>query len=324
MSHTIVYTDYYYDSVQAEFDLLSTLPDVRIVDLTEVKKGGITAPEELVEHVADADALVTQFAVINADVMDAMPNCRIIARHAIGVDTIDLTAARERGIVVSNVPDYCIEEVSDTAMAHILNGVRRIGEADRLLRAGEWAYSKIMPLSRFSEMTVGLLAFGAIARRVAEKLRGFRVKVLAYDAYAKPTPEFDWVEFVPLDRLLAEADVISIHVPLNDETHHMVNEKVFEAMKPGVVLVNTSRGGVIDQAALADAIARGVVRHAGLDVLEEPDAEYAESPVLASEQVTVSPHLGWYSEQSIEDLKMKTARNVAEMLTNGKPLYTVH
>ena len=157
MSRTIVYTDYYYDSVQAEFDLLSTLPDVRIVDLTEVKKGGITAPEELVEHVADADALVTQFAVINADVMDAMPNCRIIARHAIGVDTIDLTAARERGIVVSNVPDYCIEEVSDTAMAHILNGVRRIGEADRLLRAGEWAYSKIMPLNRFSEMTVGLL-----------------------------------------------------------------------------------------------------------------------------------------------------------------------
>ena len=293
------------------------------MDLTEVKKGGITAPEELVDRVGDADALVTQFAVINADVMDAMPNCRIIARHAIGVDTIDLTAARERGIVVSNVPDYCIEEVSDTAMAHILNGVRQISEADRLLRAGEWAYSKIMPLSRFSEMTVGLLAFGAIARRVAEKLRGFRVKVLAYDAYAKPTPEFDWVEFVPLDQLLAEADVISIHVPLNDETHHMINDKVFEAMKPGVVLVNTSRGGVIDQAALADAIAGGVVRHAGLDVLGEPDAEYAESPILACERMTVSPHLGWYSEQSIEDLKMKTARNVAEMLTNGRPLYTV-
>ena len=325
MSIRIVYTDYYYDSVEVELAILRALPDVRIVDLTALAPGGITAPGALTEHVQDADGLVTQFASINAQVMDAMPNCRIIARHAIGVDTIDVPAASARGITVANVPDYCVEEVSDTAVAHILNAVRRIAEADSLLRQGRWSYAAVAPLSRFDQLTCGLLGFGNIGRRVAEKLRPFGPRLIAHDAYLREDGSFAWVDRVDAGTLLRESDVLSIHVPLNPQTQHMINGEALSMMKPGVIIVNTSRGGVVDQTALITAVERGHVRYAGLDVLEEPDAEYARSEVLRlGERVAVTPHLGWYSEQSIQELKEKTARNVVSMFETGKPLYAVN
>ena len=325
MSTCVVYTDYYYDSVEEEFAILRTLPDIQIVDLTKISPGGITAPAELIKHVGEADALITQFATIDAGVMDAMPKCKIIARHAIGVDAIDVEAASNRGIKVANVPDYCIEEVSDTAMAHILNGTRRLSEADALLRRGHWSYSAISPLTRISNLTCGLLAFGNIARRVAEKLRPFGCRVIAHDPYIARDENYSWIDFVDRETLFGESDVLSIHTPLNSQTKHTIDAKAFSAMKTGVVLVNTSRGGVIDQAALAAAIKNGRVRYAGLDVLEEPDADYGKSPILQlGERVLVTPHLGWYSEQSIQELKAKTARNVVSLFQTGKPIYSVN
>jgi D-3-phosphoglycerate dehydrogenase / 2-oxoglutarate reductase len=322
MSIKVVYTDYYYDSVQIEFDLLKSELDVEIVDLTKVVPGGIKEPADLIPHLQGADALVTQFARITSEVMDAMPGCRVIARHAIGLDTIDLEAAHQRGIAVANVPDYCIEEVSDTAMAHILNAARRVSESAALLMAGRWSYAAISPLTRIAEQTVGLLAFGNIARRVADKLQPYGCRIIAHDINAEPDQKYRYVELVDMDTLLAQSDIFSIHVPLGPQTHHMIDAQAFTRMKKGVVIVNTSRGGVIDQVALTAALKSGQVRFAGLDVLEEADAEYASSPMLElGERVAVSPHVSWYSEESIRDLKTKTARNVIETFTRGNPLY---
>lgn len=325
MGLKVVYTDYFYDSVELEFEILHELDNLQVVDLTEMQAGGIKEPQALIEHVKDADAIVTQFAKITSEVIDAMPKCRVIARHAIGVDTIDVPAASSRNIVVANVPDYCIEEVSDTAIAHILNAVRHISESDRLLRDGRWEYQRIKPTQRFSQQTVGLLAFGHIARRVAEKLRPFGCRVLAHDPYAEGLSGYEWVEFVPLETFLAESDVVSVHVPLNPQTHHMLNRQRFEMMKEGAIVVNTSRGGVIDQDALADAVRGGHIRAAGLDVLEAAESEYADNALLElGERVAISPHVAWYSEHSIRELKEKTARNVLGVLKGGEPLYRVN
>ncbi|MEN6482549.1 MAG: C-terminal binding protein [Anaerolineaceae bacterium] len=320
----IVFTDYYYPDNNRELEILQKLGDVEIVDCTKIVPGGIKDEDQLLEYVADADAIIIQFAKISRKVIEQMKKCKIISRYAIGVDNIDLVAAREKGIVVSNVPDYCIEEVSDTAVAHILNCVRKVTEANNLLHNHEWTYAKIKPVHRFASHTVGLLAFGNIARRVAEKLHPFGVTIMAYDPYFKDQQRYPWVQFVTLEKLLAESDILSVHIPLNNETHHMLNRKQFAMMKDGVIVVNTSRGGLIDEVALAEAIESGKVAAAGLDVLEYLDEEYSKSVLTKfPNQVFITPHYGWYSEESIVDLQSKAAMNVYEMLVNGHPLYKV-
>jgi D-3-phosphoglycerate dehydrogenase len=320
----IVFTDYYYPDNNREVDILNKLGDVEIVDCTKIIPGGIKDENKIIEYAAEADAIIVQFAKISRKVIENLKNCKIISRYAIGVDIIDLDAAREKGIVVANVPDYCIEEVSDTAIAHIFNCLRKVTLANNLLRQGEWAYAKIKPIHRFSSHKVGLVAFGHIARRVAEKLQPFGISLMAYDPYFKEQEKYPWVKFVSLEELLAQSDIISVHAPLNKETHHLINRDRFALMKNGTIIVNTSRGGLIDEVALADAIETGKIASAGLDVLEYFDEEYSKSVLTKyPDKVFITPHFGWYSEEAIRDLQSKTAMNVYEMLINGKPLYQV-
>ncbi len=320
----IVFTDYYYPDNSQEMRILSALDGVEIVDCTKIAPGGVKVEEQVLRYAHDADALIVQFAKISRKVIEGLERCRIISRYAIGVDTIDVEAAREKGIVVSNVPDYCIEEVSDTAIAHMMNCLRRVTRAHTLLQAGEWAYDKIKPLRRFSTLTVGLVAFGHIARRVAEKIRAFGCPMLAYDPYFKEMSRYPWVEFVSLEELLRRSDLISIHAPLNDGTHHLIDRARLGQMKKGVILVNTSRSGLIDEVALAEAIENGTVQAAGLDVLEYLDEDYRKSVLTRyPDRVFITPHMGWYSEEAILDLQRKAAQNVFEMFTRGAPLYRV-
>lgn len=320
----IVFTDYYYPNNNREIEILRKLGDIEIVDCTKFFPGGIKDEDQIIDYVSDADAVIVQFAKISRKVIERMTKCKIISRYAIGVDNIDLIAARERGIVVSNVPDYCIEEVSDTTVAHILNCVRKVTEANNLLQNRQWDYAKIKPIHRFSTYTVGLLAFGNIARRVAEKLHPFGVRILSYDPYFNNQDSYPWVKFVLLEEMLSSAEIISIHTPLNNETHHMLNKDRFALMRNGVIIVNTSRGGLIDEVALAEAIESGKVAAAGLDVLEYLDEEYSKSVLTRyPDRVFITPHYGWYSEESIVDLQSKAAMNVYEMLANGHPLYKV-
>jgi len=320
----IVFTDYYYPQNNIEVDILRKLGDVEIVDCTKLIPGGIKDEDRVIEYASDADAIIVQFAKMSQRVIDRLERCKIISRYAIGVDVIDVKAAKEKRIVVANVPDYCIEEVSDTAIAHIFNCVRKISLSNDLVHQEKWVFTNIKPVHRFSSLTIGLLAFGNISRRVAEKLRSFGVSILAYDPYFKQQEKYPWVTFLSLEELLSRSDVISVHIPLNDESHHMLNRERFGLMKKGVIIVNTSRGGLIDEAALAEAIDSGIVAGAGLDVLEYPDEEYYKS-VLAkySDKVCITNHFGWYSEEALVELQTKTAMNVYEMLKNGKPLYQV-
>jgi D-3-phosphoglycerate dehydrogenase len=322
--YKIVFTDYYYPDNTREREILGRLGDVEILDCTKLVPGGVKGEEEVLEHASDADALIVQFAKISRKVIQGLKNCRIISRYAIGVDTIDVEAAREKGIAVANVPDYCIEEVSDTALAHIFNCVRKVTKANNLLHAGEWAYDKIKPIRRFGALTVGLLAFGHIARRVAEKLRLFGNPIMACDPYFQDKDQYPWVEFLDLEELLRRADVISIHAPLTKQTHHLIGRERLARIKKGMIIVNTSRGGLIEESALAEAIEDGRVAAAGLDVLEYSDEDYAKSLLMRyPDRVFITPHMGWYSEEAIVDLQCKTALNVYEMLVNGKPIYQV-
>lgn len=322
--YKIVFTDYYYPNNDREVEILQQLGDVEIVDCMKREEGGAKKAEKVIAYAKDADAIICQFADISQKVIDNLEKCQVIARYAIGVDIIDVAAAKQRGIVVANVPTYCIEEVSDSAIAHILNCVRKISVANELLHKGEWEYPKIKPLYRFSNATIGLIAFGNIAKRVAEKLRPFHVTLLAFDPYVKASDQYDWVKFVSLEELLSQSDIISIHAPSTKETHHLLNKEKFGLMKDGVILVNTSRGGLIEEAALIEALESGKVAMAGLDVLETPDTEYAQSALAKyPDRVVITPHTAWYSEESIVELQEQTARNVYEMLKNGKPLYSV-
>jgi len=299
--YKIVFTDYYYPNNNMEVKILKQLGDVEIVDCTKIKKGGIKEEGKIIEYAKDADAIILQFAKISKKVLNHLEKCRIISRYAIGVDNIDVEKAKKRGIVISNVPDYCIEEVSDSAIAHIFNCIRKISFTNKLFCNKLWSYEKIKPICRLSGQTLGLVAFGNIARRVAEKLRPFNLKILTYDPYFKDDEnKYNWVEFVNLKELLSKSDI------------------------KGIIIINTPRGGLIDENALEEAIKNEKVSMAGLDVLEYQDNEYHKS-VLSKypDNIIITPHIGWYSEEAIVDLQKKTALNVYEMLKNGKPLYSV-
>ena len=322
--YKVVFTDYYYPDNLKEVKILQQLDSVEILDCTRLKSGGVKQADEVIQYVRDADAIIVQFAEISKKVIDQLEKCRIISRYAIGVDNIDVEAAKKKGIVVSNVPDYCLEEVSDSTIAHLLNCLRKISIANYYFHNRTWDYGKIKPLHRLANLKVGLVAFGHIARRVAEKLRPYRLKMFAYDPYFKDTQLYDWVDFVSLKHLLAESDIVSIHAPYTKETHHLIDEEKLGWMKDGVIIINTSRGGVIDEKALEKAILTGKVAMAGLDVLDSPDIDYYRSPLANyPEKVIITPHMAWYSEEAISELQTKTALNVYEVLKNGRPLYRV-
>jgi D-3-phosphoglycerate dehydrogenase len=325
MAHQkIVFTDYYYPDIEQEKKILGRLKDVELVDCTKLVPGGVKDEERVLKYASDADALIVQFAHITRKVIKGLKKCRIISRYAIGVDTIDVEAAREKGIAVANVPDYCIEEVSDMATAHMLNCVKKVTYAHDLLHSGAWAYAKIKPVRRFAALTVGLVAFGHIARRVAEKVRPFGNPILAFDPYFSDKAAYPWVTFLSLEELLRRADIVSIHAPLTKDTYHLLDRTRLALLRRGTIIVNTSRGELIDETALAEAIDAGRVLAAGLDVLEYPDEDYGKSILVKyPDRVFITPHMGWYSEEAILDLQQKTALNVLEMLSNGKPLYQV-
>ncbi|MCK9482217.1 MAG: C-terminal binding protein [Bacteroidia bacterium] len=318
----IVFTDYYYPDNTLELEVLSKIKDVEIVDLTKINSGGIKESEKLIPYVKDADAIIVQFAQISKELIEQLENCKIIARYAIGVDNIDVEAAKKKGITVSNVPDYCIEEVSDTAVAHILNLNRSIGYSDQLLRGKRWTLEAIRPLKRLQESVIGLVAFGNIAQRTAEKLRPYGCTLLAYDPYFNQTETFSWVKFVSLEELLSESDIVSIHAPLNKNTQHLIGQKELALMKNGSYLVNTSRGGLIEESALYDALKNKKLGGVGLDVLDMYDSDYQNSRLLEfKDNLFITPHLGWYSETSIDELKMKVAENVKSKILTGKAIY---
>ncbi len=276
-------------------------------------------PDELFPTVADADGLIVQWVKITSEVMDKMPKCKVISRYGIGVDMVDIAAATAHGIMVTNVPDYCIEEVSTHTLAFMLSLNRHLWQHHQHVKAGKWGGPSGWAPSRLSCQTLGIVALGQIGREVARKAQAFGVKVLAHDPYVKPELLHGLnVERVGLEELLRRSDYVSLHCPLVEETRHLIGAAQLALMKPTAYLINMARGPVVDQPALYQALVSGTIRGAALDVLEqEPPA--ADDPLLKLDNVIFTPHTASWTAESGAQLRRDAARNVVTFLEGRLP-----
>jgi D-3-phosphoglycerate dehydrogenase len=285
----------------------------------ELRLAAQPTPAEIVAVARGADALLVTYAKITAEMIREMKRCRIISRFGIGVDNVDIAAATAAGIVVTKVPDYCIDEVSDHAMALLLSLVRKIPFSSARAHAGRWEMPAVVPIHRLRGTVLGLVGFGRIPQMVAPKAKAFGVRVVTYDPYVPQTVlNQAGVERVEFADLLKMSDYISIHTPLLPETHHLFNAEAFRQMKPGAVLVNTSRGPVIDEGALAAALDARQLAGAALDVLEQ-EPPPTNSPLLGRDNVILTPHTSFYSVEALEDLQTKAAEEVVRVLSGEPP-----
>ena len=281
----------------------------------------VKTEDDVIAVARDADAIILQYAPITGRVLDGLPRCRVAVRYGVGVDTVDLAAATERGVVIANVPDYCMEEVSDHALAMGLALWRGIALYDRAIRSGTWNATMKTPMRRLQGSVMGLVGTGRIGACLGRKAAGAGMTVLGYDPYLPTAPP--GVRLVSFQDLLKEADIISLHLPLNAETRHLIDEAALRLMKPTALLVNTARGGLVDTQALCRALHEGRIGGAALDTLEEEPIQ-AGSPLFAFPNVVLSPHAGWYSDQSVADLKRKTAEAAIAVLRGQRPYSPVN
>jgi D-3-phosphoglycerate dehydrogenase len=279
--------------------------------------------DDIIAVAKDADAVLVTYAKLTREVITQFSRCRAIGRFGLGVDNIDLVAAKEKGIAVNYVPDYCIREVSDHAMALLLALIRKIPFSNKLVQSGRWEMPAVVPIRRIEGTVLGLIGFGHIPRLVAPKAQAFGIKVIAYDPFAKPEAfKAAGVESVDLDTLLRSSDYVSVHAPLLPATRGMVNAAAFAKMKKGAYVVNTARGPLIDEPALVAALDSGQVGGAGLDVVAaEPLAK--DSPLLGRDNVIISPHTAFYSIEALNELQTKCASDVARVLSGEKAVYPI-
>ena len=275
-------------------------------------------PESILRVASGADALLVTYAKITGEMIGQMTRCRIISRFGIGVDNVDIAAATDAGIVVTKVPDYCIDEVSDHTMALLLALVRKIPFANAQVHAGRWEMPAVVPIHRLRGSVLGLVGFGRIPQLVAPKAKSFGLRVVACDPYVPQEvftrADVDGVDFA---ELLKISDYISIHSPLLPETKGLFNADVFRRMKPTAYLINTARGPIVDEAALARALDAGHLAGAALDVM--PQEPPSNSPLLGRDNVILTPHTSFYSEESLVELQTKAAEEVVCVLSGQTP-----
>jgi len=312
----VVITDYVWESLDVERRTLGELAE--IVALRTKK------PEEFLTEARDCDALLNTYAgPITAETMAGMPKCRIIARYGIGVDTIDLEAATKAGIIVTNNPSYCIEEVAEHTMALLLACARKIPFYDRMVRSGRWEVPPGKPIYRLVGRTLGLVGFGNIARAVAVRAAAFGMRVLYADPFVKEG-QFDApAKKTELDSLLSESDFVSLHPPLTPDTRQMMNDRAFSRMKPSAFLINCARGPVVDTDALVRALDAKKIAGCALDTTD-PEPLPDPHPLRGRENVIVAPHAAWYSEQAMAGLQAGAPGEVRRVLTGEWPLNVVN
>lgn len=316
MTHRVLVTD----SKIVDLDTSETaLSNIEVtIETTAARE-----PDELISVGDGADAIIADARTkINQYVLSKLTSLQVIGRSGIGVDNIDLTAAREQDVTVVNVPDYCLDEVSTHAFAMLLSCARKLPQLDRSVKQGKWSWDNARPMYRIQNQTVGVVGFGKIGRSLVAKLRGFDVSVLVYDPYISETDLAGFnVTRVGFDKLLTESDLVSIHVPLTDETHKMFDSEAFKSMPEHAVVVNTARGSIIDEDALAEAIETDSIAGAGLDVREN---EPPNKPTFSEyKNVFLSPHVGFYSEEARYDLSRDVSEDVARVLQNKSPQNSV-
>lgn len=313
----VAITDYSFPDLSVEEAILQ--PPGIMISAWKVKPSAADLPA----LVADADAVITQFAPVNAEVIATMQKARVIVRYGIGVDNVDLAAARAKGIPVCNVPDYCIDEVADHTLAFILATTRQVVTNSNSLKRGNWALAG--PLDRMKalkDLTVGVVGFGRIGREVVARLRAFRCLILVHDPIAKASDiEAAGAKPVAMRELLSQTDVITLHCPSTPDTRGMLNSESLGQTRPGVSIINLARGDLINQQALTEALASGHVAAAALDVFN-PEPIEADQPLLKMDNVIVASHIASTSVPAVRKLR-ETAARLALMAINGEPLVNV-
>jgi D-3-phosphoglycerate dehydrogenase len=312
MSFIVAVTDYVFSSLEPEQQVLAPLG-------VELRSQQCRSEEEIIALAREADAVLNCYAKMTARVVENLTRCKIIARYGIGVDNVDLAAATKARILVTNVPDYCIDEVSDHALALLLALARKIVTADAGVKSGTWSVTAYAEIRRLRGLTLGLIGFGKIAKALASKAQPLGMKLLVYDPYLDPEIiSRHGAEAASLEKLLAEADAISIHVPLSQETRNLIGQRELAHMKPSAFLINTSRGGIVDEQALAIALKEGRLGGAALDVLsiEPPPPDH---PLRQAPNLILTPHLSFYSRESVIELQTKAAEEVARALKGEPP-----
>lgn len=312
----VVLTDYVWDSLDVE---RKTLEGVASLVALQTK-----GPEEFAGEAADCDALLNTYAgPITADLMAHMPKCKIIARYGIGVDTIDLDAATDAGIIVTNNPTYCIEEVAEHSMALLLSCARKVPFYDRLVRGGRWELPPGKPLFRLAGRTLGLVGFGNIARAVAGRAAAFGMRVLYYDPFVEAGQFQAPGEKRALAEVLRDSDFVSLHPPLSPQTRGMMNDETFAQMKPTAIIINCSRGPIVDTAALVRALDARRIAGCALDTTD-PEPLPDPHPLRGRDNVTITPHAAWYSEQAMVGLQAGAPAEVRRALTGQWPVNVVN
>lgn len=272
--------------------------------------------DEVIEAAQDADGIINQYAPITRRVIESLKRCKVIARYGVGVDNINVEAATEYGIIVANVPDYCVDEVSTHTMALILACARGITLLNSKIREKIWNFTLAKPLFRTKGKTLGLFGLGKIAREVAQKASGFGFKIIACDPYVSRID--GGIELVEFSQLLSDSDFVSIHSPLTDETRHSFGENELKAMKKTAFLINTARGPIVDEKALYQALKKRWIAGAALDVMEKEPPDW-ENPLPKLDNLIITPHISFYSEESYVELKTKTAEAVLAVLKRELP-----
>jgi len=275
--------------------------------------------DTIIETAKDADALLVCYAEVTSRVVTSLEKCRVIARYGIGMNNVDVASATKRKIIVTNVPDASIEEVSDHALTLILTSVRKVCQLNKVVKGGKWGFKDYRPMYRLKGQTLGLVGFGKIPRRLAEKVQAYNFEIIVYDPYLGKEVEKEYnVKLVTFEELLKKSDIISIHTPLTEETTGMFGTEQFKTMKNSAYLINTSRGGLIKDAELARALREGEIAGAGVDVLEDENVN-SSHPLVDLENVIITPHSAFYSEQSLKDTQYKAVQEVVRVLTGEKP-----
>jgi len=319
----VVISDYDYGDLDVERPILEAA-GARVVGLQAKSEA------DLFDEARDCDGIINQYARVGAEVIARMERCRVIARYGTGVDIVDVEAATRKGIVVTNVRTYCTDEVADHAIGLWLALVRKLFQYNAATHQGVWRWQTGRPVYRIQGRTMGIVSFGKIGRAIAHRAKAFGVELITYDPYvAEGLAESKGVRRVGKEELLARSDYVMMQAPMTPETRHFLGEKEFQQMKKGVVIVNTSRGPTVDNRALHQALKEGRVAGAGLDDPEEEPAKHkawepSANPLFSLDNVIVTSHCAYYSEESIRLARETAASEVARVLKGERPLNQVN
>jgi D-3-phosphoglycerate dehydrogenase len=315
--YTVVVTDYGFPDLKQEEEVLLPM-GVQLIS------GQCKTPEEVLRMAKQADAIITERAPITKEVIDSLERCKIIVRYGVGVDNVDIEAAKARNIPVVNVPDYGTGEVADHAMSLLLSSVRKIPQIVAQVRRGVWQITPCRPIMGLQGKTLGIAGFGNIGRDVARRAQSFGINTIGYDPYVQQ-PVFEQMNTQKVDwnELLEKSDMISVHLPLTPDTKHIFNHDAFERMKSTAYLINTSRGAVVHTESLIAALTNNQIAGAALDVLEQQPVS-PDSPLLKIEQCFITSHCAWYSESSLNRLQRHAALEVKRIFSGERPKHIVN